>query len=483
MSQLFDAVNNVTTTENGALTHKSSLNKVLDLFSMGGAMRNRPTTDIVSIVKSAYAEDNLKTIETLLYLRDIRGGQGERKIFREGIKALKESLNTSALIKAIVEVGSWKDVFTIFTVDEYAPFVKEAYEKHISEDKYDLMEKWMPSIGGGKNKEAEALASKLGLTPKQYRKYLSKARATLNLVETNMCSNKWGEISYSGVPSRAGLLYRSAFIKHDNDRYRKYLADVMSDKEGVKMNAKTLYPYEITKKIIESFDSYSSSEDESLEALWKSLPNYCGDENALVVADTSGSMTCFGGMPMAVSTSLAIYFAERNKGAFHNEFITFSGRPVFHQFKEDMTLSERVAEMIRMNICDNTDLKKTFEILLERAKKYNIPKSEMPKTLYVVSDMEFDIATYKGSRAFNSDVIRKMYEDAGYDMPNLIFWNVNSHQNNVPVTFNEQNVALVSGCSPSVFGMAISGDLNPLKFMLNAIEVERYKSLAESILA
>ena len=186
---------------------------------------------------------------------------------------------------------------------------------------------------------------------------------------------------------------------------------------------------------------------------------------------------------MAVSTSLAIYFAERNKGAFHNEFITFSGRPVFHQFKEGMTLSERVNEMVRMNICDNTDLKKTFEILLERAKKYNIPKSEMPKTLYVVSDMEFDIATYKGSRAFNSDVIRKMYEDAGYDMPNLIFWNVNSHQNNVPVTFNEQNVALVSGCSPSVFGMAISGDLNPLKFMLNAIEVERYKSLAESILA
>lgn len=479
MSELFDKASMYGFTENGAFTHTGTGSKVLDLFSMGGGLRDSDEDRIINIVKNAYKENPLQTVETLLYLRDIRGGQGEKRVFHIGMNAIRDNLkNIRPLIRAIVEVGSWKDVFTMFSPEEYLPTVKAYYNEHVKQNKFDLMEKWLPSIGGSKNRIAEKIAKYLELTPKQYRKYLSKARAQLNIVETKMCSDKWSDIEYDSIPSRAGFLYGEAFKRHDNERYVEHLTNCMNNTATV--NAGTLYPYEITGKV-----SASLEEDLQLEAFWKNLPDYTDGSNSLVVADTSGSMC---GRPFNVASSLAIYFAEHNKGIFHNEYVTFSSEARFIRFNEEDSLTKKVHQMLDEYICENTNLQSVFDLILRTGKEHNIPESEMPKNIYVISDMEFDIATRAGygyhstPYVTNFEEIERKYSESGYRMPKLIFWNVNSHQNNVPVTMNEDGVALVSGCSPSTFKMVITDDLNPYQFMLKTIESERYSTLAKDIL-
>lgn len=475
---LFTAVEistNETRTENGCLTNKSSLNKCLDLFAMGGSYRKRSLFDIQELIRKAYNEDRETCVAILFYLRDIRnGGQGEKKIFREGIKYLRKLFNTEALIESIVEVGSWKDVFEIFSVDEYAPVVKNIYENHIKNDSYDLMEKWLPSIGGSKNKEAEKLASYLGLSPRNYRKYLSKARATLNLVESKMCANEWGEIDYSKVPSKANLLYKNAFKNHDGERYSAFINNVLKascEVDNLKINAKTLLPYEIVSKYIEDNESWFNPEagelDLTLEALWNNLLDFSNNQNNIVVADVSGSML---GTPMAVSISLAIYYAQRNKGIFKDKFITFSGEPSFVDIKGTNSLKEAVDIALHSEWGYNTDIQKVFEVLLSAAKNNNVPEEEMPKCIYIISDMEFDTCVNGGNSMKMFDAMRALYEEAGYELPKVVFWNVDARNNNLPVTFSETGVALVSGASPSIFTLATSEDINPIKIMGAAIE-------------
>lgn len=490
MSRLVTSAMSFSETENGALTYNTTGNQVLDLFSMGGALRKADRSRICHMVEKAYAFNPKQTIATLLYLRDIRGGQGEKRLFREAVNELlmkhRNDIDKNALFDAIVEVGSWKDVFDAFTVDEYAPYVvahaKEASAKGTS----DLLFKWAPSIGGSKNKDAEKLASYFGMSPKAYRKMLSAEREKLRIVESKMCANEWEKIDYEHLPSRAGFLHGPAFRKHDTERYNAYIAAAKKADGSVKMNTGTLYPYEIVKPFMEAAERWYGSSTvpnkDQLEATWKNLPNYCDGSNSLVVADTSGSMY---GTPMAIACSLAIYFAERNTGIFHNEWVTFSRTPKFWKFKDGDTLEHRVTTMVQLNICENTDLQATFNLILKAAVDNSIPEEEMPKNIYVISDMEFDMATSQGygrQTKTNFEEIKRKYAEAGYAMPQLIFWNVDSRQDNVPVKLNEKGVALVSGASASTFQMALTGELDPVKFMLQTIDKPRYSVPAERIL-
>lgn len=493
---LFTALQNFSTTENGALTFASSGSRVLDLFGQGGAYRTRSESDIVRAVTDAFTENPLQTIETLLYLRDIRGGQGEKRIFQIGIQALKDvvaKLETwNELFDAIVEVGSWKDIFKIFTFDEWKVYVANRIT-NVNSKQPDLMYKWLPSIGGSQNKVAEKLASYLNMSPREYRKMLTRERAKIKLVETQMCANEWNRVDYEHLPSRAGFLYRKAFTKHDQERYSAYISAANRKDGSVKMNTGTLYPYEIVEKYKASLYGggwYGSSRsikiDPQLEAFWKNLPDYGTDgKNALVVADTSGSMY---GRPMDISTSLAIYFSEHNKGIFRNKYITFAGNPQFYSFKEGEPLGNKLKFMYDHEICDNTNIQKVFDLVLKAATTNHIPEEEMPEALYIISDMEFDNAQgyaswrYEQTPKTNFEEIKRKYSVAGYKMPKLIFWNVDARHDNSPVTMNEEGVALVSGSSPSTFEMAISGDLDPIKFMLQTIEKPRYADFAKAIL-
>ena len=510
MSQLISKASNITYTENGALTYASTENKLLDFFAMGGALRNADVSRIREMVLSSFKEDRENTIKVLLYLRDIRGGQGEKKIYREGMKALFENFEKDGwicegmsedkvkeeiqkllevLIDTTIEVGSFKDIVEIFEPETYAFYVK----KHLN-DKSSLMFKWLPSIGGGQNKKAERLASALGMKPKTYRKMLSAKRKELDLVETKLCNKDYSAVDYNKVPSQANIKYKDVFHKHDKERYLAFLEDVKKGKTGTKINASTLLPYQLVQRVIANGWSAGSSwnnkkfkDDDSLEVLWKNLPDFSTEEDAIVVADTSGSME---GVPMGVSIGLALYFAERNRGRFKDEFITFSEKPTFFHLDRNDTFVNRVSAAYNSDWGMNTNLQAVFDLILDVAVEEKLPQCELPKTVYIISDMEFDEATSQhswgtgsSSKTSNYKAIAKKFKAAGYDVPNLIFWNVNSRQNNVPVRKNDQGVALVSGCSPSIFAMAVgTEDFNPLTFMNEAIDKERYNTLSKNIM-
>lgn len=462
MSTLYNATTNMGFTENGALTLTTTGSAVLDLFAMGGALRDRQEEEIISLVDKAYKEDPIRTVAVLLYLRDCRKGQGEKKIFKVANKYLIKTydLDKKALFNAIAEYGCYKDAFDILSPEEIAPILLPYIKEAKDNDSSSLLFKWMPSIKGSREKYAKKLAKLLKMSDKEYRKFLSSKRKSLNIVESKMCKNEWGEIKYSSVPSKANLIYSRAFNRHDTERYTNFLNEVKEGKS--KINASVLYPYEIYRKAYEL----------NADALWESLPDYTNGENALVVCDTSGSMFSSWSSsvePIAVSVSLALYFAERNKGIFHNEFITFSETPEFQKIKGD-SLLYKIQNLKGANWGYNTNLQKVFELILNSAVQYKVPKEEMPTTLYIISDMEFD-SCVEGT---NLDGIISKYNKYGYDLPRIVFWNVNSKQNNVCASKDKEGVMLVSGCSPSVFKYATDSSMTPESFMNNIIQ-EYYK--------
>jgi hypothetical protein len=194
-------------------------------------------------------------------------------------------------------------------------------------------------------------------------------------------------------------------------------------------------------------------------------------ERILPVCDVSGSMT---GQPMEVSIGLGLYISERNEGPLKDLVLTFSDEPQFHKI-EGATLTERVTNLSRANWGMNTDLNKTFNVLLKRAIAGNVAQEDMPTKLLIISDMEFDQAC--GSRT-NFDLIKAAYAESGYEMPGIIFWNVNGRLGNLPVKANTPNTALVSGYSPSIIRSVLGGDdLSPLAVMMKTIDSERYKCI------
>jgi hypothetical protein len=293
----------------------------------------------------------------------------------------------------------------------------------------------------------------------EYRKRVREIRKKIKVVEEKMSSQKWSEIDYSRVPSQASRIYKNAFKKHDEDRYDKFIEK--AEKGEVKINASTLYPYQIYKS---AQDNYSRT----LEALWNQLPDYTQGKNALVVADTSGSMS---GDPMSVSVSLALYFAERNKGQFKNYFISFSEQPKLHRI-QGVNLLDKM-NSIELGDVANTNLQAVFDLILNTALNNNTPKEEMPETIYIISDMEFDSAI---DGETNFKVIESKYEQSGYKRPNIVFWNVSASGKNLPVQVGKGGVAMVSGLSPIIFKIAVENK-TPEQIMLDTINSERYSKI------
>jgi hypothetical protein len=449
-------------TENGAITFIRSGSPVLDFYAQAGAMRKNPD-EALNLFKKAFAEDRLKAVKILFYLRDVRGGQGERTLFRNCLEWLGTDVPEvfEKIVEYVPEYGRWDDMF--FDNDKCIKLISGQLEKDKNSDKPTLLAKWLPTINASsKTTKAKArfIASKLELTEVNYRKLLRKIRKQIKVVEELMSARKWDEINYSAVPSQASRIYKNAFKEHDEDRYNDFVEK--AEKGEVKINAKTLYPYQIYKSV-------KSDYSRTLEALWNQLPDYTQGKNALVVADTSGSME---GDPMSVSVSLALYFAERNKGQFKDYFISFSEQPKLHRIQGETLLDKM--NSIELGDVANTDLQKVFDLILNTALNNNTPAEEMPETIYIISDMEFDSACDYGSRNTNFEVIKQKYANAGYKIPNIVFWNVDARSGkNLPVQTEERDVALVSGLSPVIFKMAVENK-TPEQVMEDIINSERY---------
>lgn len=465
---------NFTLTQNGAKTLESSLNELVDFFALGGAYRNRSEEDFIKLFSKAFATNKNDTLKILFYLRDIRGGQGERKIFRTALKYIgnNEKLTPSQLLELfdlVAEYGRYDDLFILFETplkDKILGLINLQVVTDLDAEYPTLLGKWLKSINTSSPKSREighTIRKFMGLKESKYRKVLSKLRRKIDIVETHM-SKKDYTFDYSRVPSKAMLQYRSAFGRNDTVKFGNYLDSVKKGEK--KINAGTLYPYEIVGKIREGYY------DNTLEELWKNLPDYVVDNgNSIVVADVSGSMI---GTPMNVSISLAMYLAERNKGQFKDYFITFSNRPKLQKVIGN-NLKEKVNNLSKAEWEMSTNLQAVFDLILNTATQNRIPENEMLKTIYIVSDMEFNRACPYDLNT-NFEIIKQKYINAGYQIPNLVFWNVDAKQDQSPVKYDQTGTMLVSGCSPSIFKQTIER-VTPEQFMYQVINSPRYKDI------
>lgn len=482
---------NYTLTDNGATAHKSTLDAVYDMFAFGGAYRQKTDDDCKLLFKKAYQENPTLALKCLFYLRDITGGQGERRFFRVCYQWLAENDKDAAIrnLKYIPAFGRYDDLI-YSTID--TPIRGEAFEMIANQLKLDmecktpsLLAKWMPSCNASSKITIAAgneLRKYMRLTHKEYRKMLAELRTKINIVEKLMSENRWDEIEFDKLPSLAGLKYRNAFARRDiiAKKYETFAKDTTT-----KVNAKAMYPYEIVRKVLQEMDFWSiglnidDTQRAMLNKYWENLPNYIGDtkENVLCVVDTSGSMTCgHGGVrPIDVAISLGLYMAQHNEGAFANHYISFASRPQLIEC-EGVDFCDMVSRIYETNLIDNTDLDAVFKMLKNAVSLPGATKEDLPSRIVVISDMQIDEASTwdEENTRTNMERIRAEWAAEGLQLPKLYYWNVDA---STPVILDSgDNVSFVSGCSPTLFEGICRG-VTGKELCLEKLNSDRYKDI------
>jgi hypothetical protein len=463
---------NVTTTENNMPALQSTMDGCVDLFFKIGSARGK-FKGIAPIISRAAAEDLDTTIRILLWARDVRGGAGERQLVRDsitllfGLNHITRDIGSRILLR-LPDLGRWDDVLAFIGTPCEEDALKLIGAALAAND--GLCAKWMPREKN--NPEvAKKLMQHFGMSPRTYRKMLVELT---NVVETQMCDNKWTEIKYDHVPSLASARYQKAFGRHDGDGYSKYIASL--EKGEAKINAGAVYPYDVVKSAVRGNARVADQQ-------WLALPNYLGEDytDTLVMADTSGSMTCPAGgygsksgmTCLDVSISLALYLSERNKGLFKDTYITFSDKPSLITLKG--TLSQRLKQMPAIHPA-NTNIEAAFKLVVGSAVKHRVKQSEMPSRILILSDMQFDRGVSRFDHAAQQ-LFESMYNDAGYKMPQIVYWNLNAQYDNCPVEFDKRGTALISGFSPAIMKGVLKANMDeftPINVMKAAIMDERY---------
>lgn len=459
---------NYTMTEKNSISHKTTMSDVFDMFAFGGAYRNRTDDDCITLFKNALQENEELALKCLFYLRDCREGQGERRFFRVCYKWLAKEYPEIAKrnLPYIAEYGRWDDLIYVAAgtkLEELAfSIIKEQLEWDLTVSAPSLCAKWMPSINTS-SAETRQLGIKLRkfleMSNKDYRKMLAKLRKQINIVERLMSENKWDEIQFDKLPSKAGLKYKDAFARRDliAEKYETFAKDT-----NTKVNAKVLYPYDVAHRAFNCYDKdYNSTDRLMIQKYWDNLADYYKgrEENGLAIVDTSGSMS---GQPLEVAVSLGAYIAERGHGPFANHFITFSSRPELIRF-EGVDITDKFYRARRADWEMNTDLESVFKLLLRTAQKENTKPEDMPTRLYILSDMEFDgCLTDDWYSHFSQDEVETLLEkiarewkEAGYELPPVVFWNLQCRQSNIPAMGGR--FSYVSGFSPVMLETILSG--------------------------
>lgn len=504
--EALEKVTNTSTTENGAIGYATTGKALVDFnFKIPSYRNTHKISKLIVDFAKVWNEDKELAIKYLFYLRDIRGGLGERDSFRTCIKelTLTDELD-NRVFGWIMEYGRADDLFCFFDTSlekEMVEFVIKTLEQdcinYANNKPVSLLAKWMPSINTS-SKATKALAKKfitaMEISEKDYRKVLSKLRACIDVVEKKLCANEWDKVKYETVPSMANLKYASAFMRHDSERRTEYLSALK--KGETKINSSTCFPHDIVSKYHRPDDFFNRilKYDETLEQMWKALPNYlenATNKNILVVRDGSGSMTSRVSSSSSVSAldvadALSIYFSERNSGPFKDKLVSFSERPKFIDLSKLSNLRSKLLELQNHDEVANTNIEAVFEMILKVAVDNNLKQDEIPSIL-IISDMEFDNCACTDDfggydnvdKALFNHITRK-FNEHGYSLPKLIFWNVNSRTNTIPLTQNELGVALLSGFSAAISKMALSNELDPYKVIVEQLNSERYKQVTLS---
>lgn len=466
-------------TENGAVTHSTSTNSVLDFFALAAAKRG-DWNGAKTLFRKAYQEDRQLAIRALFYLRDVRGGQGERDLFRMLFKELirMDVSVAEGVARWIPEYGRWDDLVSVYGMipDVASGLIGKQFVADIKSYEDDgsvsLMGKWLPSENASSQNSrvmARQIAADLELSNREYRKAVVKLRARIGLLEQAMSNNAWSQIDYSKLPSQASRKHVKAFKRHDENRFDTFLNGVLNGSE--KINAGTVATYEVV-------DMVRGGSDKAANAVWASLPDYTNGSNALVVADTSGSMYSRIGTgtttALDVSTSLALYFAEHNTGPFKDYFITFSERPALVKVI-GTTLTSKLKNISTADWGMSTNIEAVFDLILTSAIAAGADATDIPAVVYIISDMEFN-SVRGGTNETNYEHAKRLFETNGFKLPHIVFWNVASRNNNVPATAAANNVTLVSGLSQSTFRYVLEGK-TPVESMMDILNGERYAQI------
>ena len=483
---------NYTHTLNGAKTHGSTGDACLDFFAVAGGMRYRRPADQIALFERAYIETPDLAMKLLFHLRDIRGGMGERKLFRTLLRHVARTWPESARknVPFIAEFGRWDDLMCLLGTpaqreavqaikiqlaeDEAALKRREAGDEdaHIS-----LLAKWLPSDNTSSprtRRTAEHLIKALGMERKEYRRLVTALRARIGLTERQLTAKQPGKVNYEAVPAQAMLKYRDAFERNDGQRYGDYLKAVRKGKKRI--HTETLFPYEVLRPFFDG--GYWGRDDakgaDALEVLWDCLPGAIGNVNAISVVDVSGSMYCANGplMPALISQAMGLYCAERCEGVFHNHMITFESTPHLVEV-HGKTLRDKLKYIGSLPWGWSTNLEAVFDLILDTAVKNRANQEEMPQVLYIFSDMEFNRAVRDADKTVYENA-RERYEAFGYRMPAVVFHNVNSWQMQTPVTAHTRGTALTSGASTHALGHKFDGNITPMDHMLRMLNAERY---------
>jgi hypothetical protein len=452
-------------TENGAITHSTSGNSLLDLFFLAGASRTISDADLEILLAKSFQFDELLTLKLIFWAGDIRGGAGERRFFRLALKWLEK--NQPEILKKNITAGNiqfYNRFDSLFELTDNQEVVDEVLNQVVFslENKDGLLAKWLPRKKQYNNFK-KLLQKRLNINDQMYRKLIVSLSST---VEQKISAKQWDQVEYTKVPSQAFNKYREAFLRNDETRFNQFIE--LALKGEVKINAGAIFPHQL-------YQAYNQSKDEnSIVAQWNNLPNYLVEskERILPICDVSGSMT---GLPMDVSVALGIYISERNEGVFKNAFITFSENPKIQILQG--TLVERISQLQSADWGMNTDLHKVFKTLLQKANSEKLEQSDMPTMLLIFSDMEFDQALTGDT---NLESIRKEYQNYGYELPKIIFWNLNGRLDNTPAKEHDSNIALVSSFSPTILKSILNGktdQLTPSKLVSQILEDQRYNKV------
>lgn len=476
---------NLALTENGAVTYRSTQSACLDLFAAVGALRGERDGEITDRFLLAYAENPDLAMKILFFARDVRGGAGERRVFRTILKWLAENepWPLEKNIPHIAEYGRFDDLLVLMGTPCEGKALLEI-KKQLTDDcaalasggPVSLLGKWLPSVNASSAdtvRTAKRVARAMGMNDAQYRRTLSALRARIGILENRLRERDY-TFDYVKQPSGAMFKYRRAFLRNDGERYAAFMNRVAEGAETLHTGA--LAPYEIIRPLL-GCGFVSIQERQAIGATWRAQEDFTGGENALVVIDGSGSMYWGGDpLPAAVALSLGIYYAERNTGAFRNHFITFSENPRLVEIKGG-DICEKVRYCLRFNEAANTNLQRVFELILKTAVKHRVPQEEMPAKIYIISDMEFDNCARDCSMT-NFECAKRLFAKRGYRLPEVVFWNVASRNRQQPVTRSDAGAALVSGCSPRIFSMLKAGSLSPYAFMMDVLGSERYAAIS-----
>lgn len=480
-------------TENGAVGFQTSGKCLVNLNFKISSYRNKDEKEIEKDFERAFAENALYAIKFLFFASDVRQGLGERRFFRVCLNWLEKNNHgdlVERLLDLIPEYSRWDNILCLIGTSlesKVISLIKSQIDtdlQKIFSDEHkpiSLLGKWLPSVNTSSKATrnlARKISSKLGYSEKEYRQILSKLRKRIGIVESSMSSKSWGEIKFETVPSKANIKYAEAFLRNDEERRKVFLESLK--KGETKINSSVNFPHEIVHAI------RRTANKDTFEELWKNLPNYIqnNNESIITVVDSSGSMRCqVSGSISAeeVARGIGIYFAEHLHGEFKDKIITFSENPTYIDLSNCKSLDSKVSFMENYFEIANTDIQKVFMLILNTAKKHHLYQKDLPNKILIISDMEFDEVSTKDVDNTLFEQIKKDYEDSGYSLPGLVFWNINSRNCVIPLQKNDNGLTLVSGFSPSVISMILSGKLEPFDILLEKLNSERYEEVGNRV--